>query len=485
MSKHIIRSSLFNISFLVASAISCVIYIPTLFLPRKIYLNTVRAYLHTIAFLERNIMGISYEIRGQHHLPKSGPFLIAAKHQSLFETFKLHLIFDDPAIILKKELLQIPLWGWFLKKADVIAIDRSTPERALRSIEQGALHVKNQGRPIVIFPQGTRVQPSETPKDKPYKAGIARVQAAADLPVIPMALNSGVFWPKRSWLKKPGVVIFEFMEPVPPGKMERKELMEYIEKRLEEKSNKLAKEVESSPPKRPAGLILALAFLVIFGLYSVLWTIVSAGARNSYVDFVQDIQEKGSSVMPPRVSGYPGPIRLHVAEEHIQSAEGTLKVTGLKAKGWPLPFLPINITAQEIEVTSFKWRENLRFDNLQAKVTSRGDILKIHDSALRREDFKGGVTGTIDFGQQPYPKFDLIVSLTNHERLLEYMGRAKIIKSEAAVLMSFGLSAFKENGIVTVPIVQKDRTLYAGPLPVASLPEPPPQERDNLPGQGQ
>ncbi|GJL84590.1 MAG: hypothetical protein DHS20C02_03650 [Micavibrio sp.] len=475
MSKHIIRSVLFNICFLIATAISCIIYIPTLLLPRKLYLGTVTAYLLTVQFFERHVMGITYEVRGLEHLPKDGPYLIASKHQSLFETFKLRLIFDDPAIILKKELLRIPLWGLYLGKSDVIAIDRSTPERALKSIEEGALRMKAQGRPIIIFPQGTRVHPDETPADKPYKAGIARVQDATELPVIPMALNSGYFWPKRGWLKKPGTVIFQLLKPIEPGKMDRKKLMNTLEQRIEKESSKLAAEAKEKKPtttkKRISTPIKVLLLISIFACYSAYWFSMAERASNIYVGFMQDLMPE-RTFSAPVVSGFPGKIHMHIASEYLQSPEGTLQVENLKARSWPFPFLPAHLNADKVEIRSFKWREPLIFQDFAAKITVIGNILNIKESNVRRETFEGSATGSIDFSQQPYPKFDLSVAMKNHEDFLEHLGDLKIIKRESALLMGFALSAFKEDGVVTVPITQKKQTLYAGPLPVASLPGP-------------
>ena len=164
----------------------------------------VHGFAFTTAILEKYILGLTYEVRGQEHLPEQGSYIIAAKHQSSYETFKLHTLFGDPAIVLKKELLRIPLWGMYLKKSDVIAIDRSSPKTAIKSIKDGAQHVKEQGRPIIIFPQGTRVSIDTTAQEKPYKIGIMRLQEATNLPIIPMAINTGYFQPKHKWCKKPG-----------------------------------------------------------------------------------------------------------------------------------------------------------------------------------------------------------------------------------------------------------------------------------------
>ncbi|MCK6418207.1 MAG: 1-acyl-sn-glycerol-3-phosphate acyltransferase [Alphaproteobacteria bacterium] len=195
--------------------------------------------------MEKYILGLDYEVRGAHHLPKQGAYIVAAKHQSQYETFKLHFLFPDPAIVLKKELIAIPLFGWYLKKTDVIAIDRSTPDAAIQSIQDGARRMQEQGRQIVIFPQGTRVAPEQTSQERPYKIGIARIQEATNLPIIPLAMNAGIFWPKRGFFKSRGKVIFEFLEPIAPG-MDRSLLMKTLDEQIESKSKALMAEALSS-----------------------------------------------------------------------------------------------------------------------------------------------------------------------------------------------------------------------------------------------
>ena len=216
--------------------------LPFLLMRRSRFLGVIRFWVRGVHFLERYLLGLRYEVRGLEHVPKDGAFIIAAKHQSTYETFKLHLLFDDPAIILKKELLSIPLWGWYLAKSGMIAIDRSTPERAVVSVRDGAVEAVKQGRVLVIFPQGTRVRPHVSTAEKPYKPGVYRVHEATEAPVIPMALNSGVFWPRGSLLKKPGTVVFEFLPPIEAG-LERRDFMACLEEALETRSDALAEEM--------------------------------------------------------------------------------------------------------------------------------------------------------------------------------------------------------------------------------------------------
>jgi 1-acyl-sn-glycerol-3-phosphate acyltransferase len=240
-----IRSTVFNLAFYGVTAIMCVLCLPGLLLPKKQAMIIVKLFVYSVYFFEKHIAGLDYEVRGAQYLPKEGSFVVAAKHQSPYETMKLNILFDDPAIVLKQELLRIPLWGKFLAKVEPIAIDRSQGKTAMNQIVEGAQHVKAQGRPIVIFPQGTRVHPRQTAAERPYKIGVARVHEATGLPVIPMALNSGCYWPKGSWIVRPGKVIFEFLPPVPEN-FGVYEVMKDLETRLEAASDKLASEASKT-----------------------------------------------------------------------------------------------------------------------------------------------------------------------------------------------------------------------------------------------
>lgn len=249
--ETLVRSSLFNLMFYGATALLCLACLPALLLPKEKIMGIVHIFTRTVYLLEKHILNLDYELRGTEHFPAHGPYLLAAKHYSPYETFKLHLLFDDPAIILKKELLKIPLWGPFLAKTEPIAIDRSAGKAAMEQIVTGSLAVKEQGRPIIIFPQGTRVWPDQTPKDKPYRTGIARMQEATQLPIIPLAMNTGAFWPRHSWIKQPGTVVFEFLPPIAPGQ-DTASLMAALEEQLESASNKLMIEAGYLPPEKTA-----------------------------------------------------------------------------------------------------------------------------------------------------------------------------------------------------------------------------------------
>ena len=233
-----LRSLLFNFCFYGVTALMCFIFLPALLFHKGGILWVARFYLRVNYFFERHILKLDYEVRGLENVPKEGSFLVVAKHQSTYETMKLHFIFDDPCIILKKELLKIPIWGWFLWRTDPIAINRRAGKKASNQIIEGAKRIMTQNRPIIIFPQGTRVRIDQDTKEKPYKIGIARMQEATGLPIIPLAVNTGKFWPRNDWVKKPGKVIFEFLPPIEAGEPPEK-VIKTVEERIETASQKL------------------------------------------------------------------------------------------------------------------------------------------------------------------------------------------------------------------------------------------------------
>lgn len=224
-------------------------------MPRPVVLWVTRFYLKGVHLIEKYIAGLDFEIRGIENLPKDHAYIVASKHQSAYETLKLHHLFGDPTIVAKQTLLDIPLFGTFMRKLDVIAINRDNKEASMTSLLEGVKRMKEQKRPIVIFPQGTRVSIQTTTKQKPYKGGIAKMYQNADMPIVPLALNSGMFWPRNSFFKKPGKVIFEFLPVIEPGLPDKK-LMRALEDRIEEKSYALMQEAKEnypyleSPPKR-------------------------------------------------------------------------------------------------------------------------------------------------------------------------------------------------------------------------------------------
>lgn len=231
----IIRSLLFNLLFFGWTTIYCISILWTLLFGRPVVMGAIRFYLRSLAFLERWVIGLHYEVRGREHLPATGCYLVGAKHHSMWETMKLHALFRDPSIVLKHELLHIPIWGWYVRRANLIPVKRGKRGAAIASLVRGARSMRDQGREIVIFPQGTRVGVGEY---RPYKVGIGILYEALKVPIVPMALNSGMFWGKHSFIKRPGTITIEFLPPIAPGLSKETALFE-LEARLEAASDRL------------------------------------------------------------------------------------------------------------------------------------------------------------------------------------------------------------------------------------------------------
>lgn len=229
------RSVLFNLVFIFWTVVPTATFLWILFLPQEKVFKAVTFWQRSLALFEKKILKLDYRIVGWEHVP-DGPCIVASKHQSAWETCKLNVLFGNPAIVLKKELTYVPIWGWYAKASGLIPIDRKAGVRAIQIMMKAARAAKERGRKIVIFPQGTRVRPGA---HKPYRVGVAGLYQELNLPVVPMAVNSGLFWPKGAFFKKPGTVTIEFLPPIEPG-LPRSAFMHKLEAQLEAASDRLA-----------------------------------------------------------------------------------------------------------------------------------------------------------------------------------------------------------------------------------------------------
>ena len=208
-----IRSILFNVLFYLNLVILLVAAIPTLVLPRRAILGMAKLWGRTTLWLLRVVCGIDVEWRGLEKIPPGG-IVIAAKHQSIWETFALITLFSDPTFVIKRELMWIPFFGWYAWHGGMIPVDRGAGRAALSGMTEHARKALAEGRQIIIFPEGTRRAAGADPK---YKFGVAHLYAEAGAPCVPIALNSGLFWPRRRFLRFPGTVRVEILDPIPPG----------------------------------------------------------------------------------------------------------------------------------------------------------------------------------------------------------------------------------------------------------------------------
>ncbi|WP_022727823.1 lysophospholipid acyltransferase family protein [Fodinicurvata sediminis] len=231
-----LRALVFNGLFYIWTTFLALAYIPLLFLPPRYIWAGGRFWARSVFFLLRTIVGLNWRLEGRSHLP-DGAALIASKHQSAWDTLVFVLLLDRPVYILKKELLQIPLFGSYLKHMGMIAIDRRGAARTLRSLQQQARARLAEGRPVIIFPEGTRTAPGET---RPYQPGVAALYKTLEneAPLVPVALNSGYFWGRRSFLKYPGCITLQILPPLPTG-LSRNEVMSRLRESIEEASRAL------------------------------------------------------------------------------------------------------------------------------------------------------------------------------------------------------------------------------------------------------
>ena len=233
----LLRSLLFNL-FLYSGIIAVfVIALPTLFLPPQFTLYFGKFLGHYVVFIVRIFLSTEVEFKGVANIPKTEKYFVASAHQSMFETFALQSVLDYPVFILKKELLKIPLFGLYLKKIKSIEIVRDTTTKDnLGFFDKVASIVKNENRPLLIFPQGTRVKIEEK---VPFKKGVGRIYEALNISCIPVALNSGKIWPKNGIIKYPGKIIVSFLEPIKPG-LNRDEFIQTLENKIYEEIDNIS-----------------------------------------------------------------------------------------------------------------------------------------------------------------------------------------------------------------------------------------------------
>jgi 1-acyl-sn-glycerol-3-phosphate acyltransferase len=223
-----LRSIVFNLVFYFNLTLFLVLGSPLFLGPRLWAIRALQLWARSSVWWLRVLCGTKLEVRGLEHIPK-GAVLVAGKHQSLWETFAILPLLDDPCMVLKKELTFIPLFGWFALKFRMIAVERSAGSAALRNLVKRAKQETAAGRQIVIMPEGTRRAPDDPPD---YKPGAAALYAQLGVPCAPFGLNAGVFWPRRKFRRYPGTIIVEFLAVIPPG-LPRTEFQHRLETAIE------------------------------------------------------------------------------------------------------------------------------------------------------------------------------------------------------------------------------------------------------------
>lgn len=239
------RSLAFSALFYLNLTLHMVVALPLLVLPHSVHLVFIRSYSRTSLWLLRVICGIRVEWRGREKIPQ-GACLVACKHQSAWETFALYAVLADPAYVLKRELMWIPLFGWHMWKAGLIPIDRGAGMAALSRMTARARAALARDRQVVIFPEGTRCRPGA---EAAYKSGVAHLYSRSGVPCVPLALNSGLFWPRRSFYRFPGTILVEALDPIAPG-LEPRTFLARLQNVLEEATARLIRESEASDRAR-------------------------------------------------------------------------------------------------------------------------------------------------------------------------------------------------------------------------------------------
>ncbi|MEN3931629.1 lysophospholipid acyltransferase family protein [Microvirga sp. W0021] len=233
----VFRSLVFNLAFYLNMALWLVVGLPCFVFPRRNLQNLMIAWAGSSMWLMKVIVGTRVEARGLENLQQGG-LLVASKHQSLWETFALLPYFDDAAFVLKRELSWIPLFGWYILKSKMIPVDRNGTISAIKSLTAKSKEAVEEGRQLIIFPEGTRRAPGAEPS---YKSGTTHLYKRLGKPCLPVALNSGLFWPRRKFLRYPGTIVIEFLPIIPAG-LKADEFEQQLQTGIETSSNRLWKE---------------------------------------------------------------------------------------------------------------------------------------------------------------------------------------------------------------------------------------------------
>ena len=237
----LVRSIAFNVLFYVNTIFWLLVGIPTFLMPYWGIVEVAKAWGRVNLVLLRWTVGIKVEIRGAEKIPKGG-LIVTAKHQSAWETFVLVTLFDEPLYIVKRELMWIPFFGWLMAKGRMVPVDRSAGSHALIDMTERARIEIGRGRQLIIFPEGTRRPAGAEPR---YKYGVAHLYAAEGVPCVPIALNSGLFWPRRTILRHPGTVLVEVLDPIMPG-LDKEVFFKRLQDAIEPATARLIAESQAS-----------------------------------------------------------------------------------------------------------------------------------------------------------------------------------------------------------------------------------------------
>ena len=241
----VFRSAIFNIMFYLNLVLFLVLGSWLMFCPRRWAMFALKTWARSSLWLLDFICGTDFEVRGASHIP-AGACLVAGKHQSFWETFAILPLLADPCVVLKRELTFIPLFGWFALKFRMIGVERASGSKALKDMMKRAKQEVAENRQIVIMPEGTRKNPDDPPD---YKPGAAALYGALQVPCVPFGLNSGLFWPRRKFLRYPGTIVIEFAPVIPAG-LKRADFQLRLENAIEDSTRRLVGEARLKQTKQ-------------------------------------------------------------------------------------------------------------------------------------------------------------------------------------------------------------------------------------------
>lgn len=245
-----LRSLCFNVGWYAGTVVIALVGFPILLLQRRVVVAWSAFWIDFILWWLALTCRLRHRIIGLENLP-AGPVIIASKHQSSWETLAFVKLFPDAAIVMKRELVFIPIVGWAMARAGHIAVERGDGASALRGLLRQTKHAIGEGRSILIFPEGTRVAPGG---NRPYQAGTAALYRQLGVPVVPVALNSGVFWARRKWVKRPGTITVEVLPPIAPG-LRREAFMDTLRERIEDATERLVRDGQGSDLLTASGIL--------------------------------------------------------------------------------------------------------------------------------------------------------------------------------------------------------------------------------------
>lgn len=241
-----LRSVLFNVAFWVWSVCLLSLLSPPLLLPGPLRIPPAPVWGRGVVWILKWVVGVTHEVRGMENIPAGRRVLFASKHQSIWETVLIPIVIPNAVPVVKQELARVPLYGAYTKRSGIISVDRAAGASALKAMIAEARAFIASGRDVLIFPEGTRTVPGER---IPYQSGVAALYRMLDVPVVPIAVNSGLFWGRRSFVKQPGRIVMEFLPPIAPG-LKREPFVAELTQRIEDASDRLV--AEASGEDNPA-----------------------------------------------------------------------------------------------------------------------------------------------------------------------------------------------------------------------------------------